>query len=105
LWQTRFAIKTLNAHYLLWALRAGKDKKWIHEKLDFSERNCNLLLGSVLDTKKRDGFWLAPLKPSRNEIYKRNRTHEAVKPKRRLLKRRVLKNSIETQAQLGFSAG
>ncbi len=107
LWQTRFSIKTLNAHYLLWALRAGKDKKWIHEKLDFSERNCNHLLGAVLDTKKRDGFWLAPLKPSPNEIYKRNRSRKTVKPKRRSSEKAEAKNPDENTsgARLGFSPG
>jgi len=87
LWQTRFSIKTLNAHYLLWAVRAGKSKEWIHEKLDFSERNCLRVLGLALDTKKRDGFWLAPLKPSASEIYKRNRSGEAGKTQKRKLEK------------------
>jgi hypothetical protein len=105
LWQTRFAIKTLNAHYLLWALRAGKDKNWIHEKLDFSERNCNHLLVSVLDSKKRDGFWLAPLKPSRNEIYKRNRSNETLKLNKSSLKKKSAKKLVKTPAEPGVSAG
>jgi hypothetical protein len=69
LWQTKFSFKTLMAHYLLWALRAGKTKDWVQKKLDYSDRHRIRLLTSILNSKNRDGFWLAPLKPSIQEIY------------------------------------
>ena len=69
LWQTRFSFKTLMAHYLLWALRTHKTKEWVQKKLDYSDRHRIRLLTSVLHSKNRDGFWLAPLKPLTQEIY------------------------------------
>jgi len=69
LWRTKFSFKTLGAHYLLWGLRSGKPKDWVQEKLNYSNRHCLRRLTSMLDIKTRDGFWLAPLKPSTREIY------------------------------------
>jgi hypothetical protein len=69
LWKTKFSFKTLMAHYLLWALRHDKSKEWVQKKLDYSDRHRIRLLTSVLTPKNRDGFWLAPLKPSSQEIY------------------------------------
>lgn len=72
LWQTQFSFKTLNAHYLLWALRAEKPKTWVQDKLNYSNRHRLRRLTAVLDPKTKDGFWMAPLKPLRNEIYGRS---------------------------------
>jgi hypothetical protein len=69
LWQTRFPYKTLKTYYLLWALRTRKPREWAQKKLDFSYRHRTRLLTSLLKTKTRDGFWLAPLKPTFKEIY------------------------------------
>jgi hypothetical protein len=86
LWQTQFSFKTLNAHYLLWALRAEKPKTWVQDKLNYSNRHRLRRLTSVLDSKTRDGFWLAPLKPLRNEIYGRSYLTRNMKPKKRVSK-------------------
>jgi hypothetical protein len=86
LWQTQFSFKTLNAHYLLWALRAEKPKTWVQDKLNYSNRHRLRRLTSVLDSKTRDGFWLAPLKPLRNEIYGRSYLTRNRKPKKRVSK-------------------
>jgi hypothetical protein len=56
-------------HYLLWAVRTEKTKDWIQKKLNYSERHRIRLLTSILNPKTRDGFWLAVLKPSPQEVY------------------------------------
>jgi hypothetical protein len=68
LWKTRFPFQTLTPHYLLWALNANKSKDWVLKKLNFSGRHRNRLLTSLRDTETRDGFWLGPLVPVRDEI-------------------------------------
>lgn len=69
LWKTKFLFKTLLAHYALWAIRVHKPKDRFEKKLGFTYRHHIRILGSVLDTKTRDGFWLAHLKPTHEEIY------------------------------------
>jgi hypothetical protein len=69
LWKTQFSFKTLGAHYLLWALRTGKTKEWVQDKLNYSSRHRLRRLTSMLDSKTRDGFWLSTLKPSFREVY------------------------------------
>jgi hypothetical protein len=69
LWQTRFPFKTLTPHYLLWTIRSGKPKDWIQKKLGYSYRHRARILSYLLKPKTRDGFWLAPLKPTVKEIY------------------------------------
>jgi len=69
IWQTKFSFKTLMTHYLLWALRTEKTKDWIQKKLNYSERHRIRLLTAILSPQTRDGFWLAPLKPTAEEIY------------------------------------
>ena len=69
LWQTTFPVKTLTAHYLLWAIRTHKTKPWIEEKLDYTHRHRIRLSIAILDAKTRNGYWLAPLKPKPEEIY------------------------------------
>lgn len=68
LWKIRFPYKTLAAHYLLWAQRAGKPKDWVIKRLDYSFRHRARLLSQLVQNKTRDGFWLSPLKPSLDEI-------------------------------------
>jgi hypothetical protein len=68
LWKIRFPYKTLAAHYLLWAQRAGKSKDWMIKRLDYSFRHRARLLSQVVQNKTRDGFWLSPLKPTLDDI-------------------------------------
>ena len=75
LWQSKFPFKTLLGHYALWAIRTGKPKDWFQTKLNYTYRHHIRLLKALLNSKVRDGFWLAPLKPTADEIYSR-------KPKR-----------------------
>jgi hypothetical protein len=69
LWQVKFPFKTLTPHYLLWAIRAGKSKEWVQKELGYSYRHRARLISTLLSNKKRDGFWLSPLKPKLEEIY------------------------------------
>jgi hypothetical protein len=77
LWQSRFPFKTLLAHYALWAVREHKPKDWVLKKMNYSRRDHLRLLGSLLNTKARDGFWLAPLNPSPEEIQSHCRRNSA----------------------------
>jgi hypothetical protein len=76
LWQTKFPFKTLKPHYAFWAIRNGKSRKWIIKTLEFGFRHVARLLNPVADPKTRDGFWLSPLKPRREEIYSRHYQNE-----------------------------
>ncbi len=83
LWQVKFPFKTLTPHYLLWAIRAGKPKEWVQKELGYSYRHRARLISTLLSAKKRDGFWLSPLKPKLEEIYSpRYRTVLSHKKKR-----------------------
>jgi len=83
LWQEKFPFKTLTPHYLLWAIRVGKTKEWVQKELGYSYRHRARLISTLLSTKKRDGFWLASLKPKLEEIYSpRYRTVLSHKKKR-----------------------
>jgi hypothetical protein len=71
LWQSKFPLKTLLAHYALWAIRAGKPKDFFDIQLNYTARHRIRLLKGLLNSKVRDGFWLAPLNPRPEEIYSR----------------------------------
>ena len=77
LWQSKFPLKTLLAHYALWAIRSGKPKDWFETKLNYTARHRIRLLKGLLNSKVRDGFWLAPLNPRPEEIYSRPRKKQA----------------------------
>ncbi|HXL72381.1 MAG TPA: hypothetical protein VN963_02040 [bacterium] len=77
LWQSKFPLKTLLAHYALWVVRTHKPKDWFEKKLDYTARHHFRLLKDLLNSKIRDGFWLAPLKPNPDEIYSRRRGNTA----------------------------
>ena len=72
LWQAGFSFKTLNAHYMLWALRNEKSKEWLQKKLGYTSHHCMRVLVSILDPNSTTGLWLAPLKPNPSEIYARS---------------------------------
>jgi hypothetical protein len=83
LWQTKFPFKSLNPHYLLWAIRQGRSKEWVQKELGYSYRHRARLISSLLKPKSRDGFWLSSLKPKLEEIYSpRYRTILSRKKKR-----------------------
>src|SRR5665213_2971816 len=67
LWQTGFPFKTLLAHYVLWAIRAGKPKTWVQSQLGYTDRNRRRYLTSVRNPTG-NGFWLAPFKPRPEEV-------------------------------------
>jgi len=69
LWQTGFSFTAIGAHYMLWALRNHKSKKWVHKKLGYSTHHCMRVLVSLLDPQTVNGRWLALLRPTREEIY------------------------------------
>jgi hypothetical protein len=71
LWQTGFSFTAISAHYMLWALRNHKSKKWIRKKLGYSTQHCMRVLVSLLDSRSPNSRWLAHLKPMRDEIYTR----------------------------------
>ena len=69
LWKIRFPFKTLMPDYFLWAVRAGKSKKWVQKELEYSPRHWARLMNPILKPKTRDGFWLSPLRPKIWEVY------------------------------------
>jgi hypothetical protein len=71
LWKAGFSFKTLNAHYMLWALRNEKSKEWLQKKLGYTSHHYMRVLVSILDPNSTTGLWLAPLKPNPSEIYAR----------------------------------
>jgi hypothetical protein len=81
LWQTGFSFTAISAHYMLWALRGHKSKKWIHKRLGYSTQHCMRVLVSLLDTRTANGRWLASLKPMREEIYTRIPRNRFIKPR------------------------
>jgi|SRR5665213_164754 len=83
LWKTRFSFKTLVTHYAFWAVRTRKPKDWFQKKFNYSRRHYLRLLTSVLDSKSRDGFWLAILKPVPEEIYSLRYRNVLLKSKKR----------------------
>jgi hypothetical protein len=83
LWKTGFPLKTLTTHYALWAVKKRQSRDWVSEKLGFSNRHSLRLLTSTLNPKSRDGFWLAPLKPTREIVYARRHLKNLSKTKGR----------------------
>lgn len=69
LWSAGFPMKVLNAHYLLWACREGKDRSWIESRLGFSNRHQLRIFGLIGRPRTRENFWLKPLSPQRDEWY------------------------------------
>jgi hypothetical protein len=69
LWQCGFPLKTVKAHYALWAIRARKPKGWFEVKFGYAPRHRRRFLASLRNPKTGNGFRLAPLKPRRGEIY------------------------------------
>lgn len=70
LWITGFPLENITAAFYLWAIRSGKDRKWIMDKLNQTSRysfyyfrkNC-LKRFVELET------WLEPLRPMMDDFY------------------------------------
>jgi hypothetical protein len=56
--------------FILWAVRTGKDRKWIQKEMDFTMRHTIRVLTSIANPKTETAFWLSPLKPKALELYK-----------------------------------
>jgi hypothetical protein len=82
LWKTGFPLKTLTVHYALWAVKKHQSRDWVSKKLGFSNRHSLRLLTPILNPKTRDGFWLAPLKPTRETIYAKRHLQNLSKTKK-----------------------
>jgi hypothetical protein len=70
LWLSGFQNKMMMPAFILWAVRAGKNREWISKKMDFSMRHSIRVLSGIANPKTETAFWLSPLKPKALEIYK-----------------------------------
>ena len=70
LWLSGFPNKMMMPLFILWAVRSGKDRKWISKELDFTVRHTIRVLPSIASIKTETAFWLSPLKPKVLEMYK-----------------------------------
>jgi hypothetical protein len=70
LWLSGFPNKIMMLAFILWAVRSGKDRRWISKKMDFTVRHTIRVLSIIASTKTETAFWLSPLKPKVLELYK-----------------------------------
>jgi hypothetical protein len=71
LWNTGFPMKVLKAHFLLWAVRSEKNRAWIADQLDFSNRHQLRIFGQLNRPASREFFWLSCLQLKKNEWFLR----------------------------------
>lgn len=70
LWKTGFPYKMIRASFWLWALKSGKERAWIMERLGFDHRNSFHYWGTKFkNSDSKTDYWFAPLKSSPGDWY------------------------------------